>query len=372
MEAGVIAKWHVKEGDFVDADQLLMEVATDKATVEYNAIDPGYIRKVLIKEGQEAKVNQPLAILTEEANESIEGYAPEGVASIAPAEAPKAVAVESVEKPAVDGKRPFASPLARSIARSKGIDLSTIKGSGPSGRIMSRDLTETVSLASNEEPLSQVRKIIAKRLQEAKMTIPHFYVSIKADLGRLLELREELKSLDVKLTINDFVIRATALALGDHPGVNKGFNEKNQTIIRFDRIDISIAVDVEGGLITPIVTDALNRPIADISEEVKVLADKAKKGKLQLHEFQGGSFTISNLGMFGVHNFAAIINPPQGAILAVGGIEKGLKMEEGEVVESSHLCLTLSVDHRVIDGAMAARFLQTLKNYLEAPALLLM
>lgn len=371
MEAGVLAKWHVKEGDFVDADQLLMEVATDKATVEYNAIDPGYIRKVLIKEGQEAKVNQPLAILTEEAGESIEGYTPEGVVSGAPAEAPKAIAVE-VEKPHVDGKRPFASPLARSIARSKGIDLSTIKGSGPSGRIMSRDLTETVSLAPNEEPLSQVRKIIAKRLQEAKMSIPHFYVSIKADVGRLLELREELKGLDVKLTINDFVIRATALALGDHPEINKGFNDKNQSIIRFDRVDISIAVDVEGGLITPIITDALNRPIADISEEVKVLADKAKRGKLQLHEFQGGSFTISNLGMFGVHDFAAIINPPQGAILAVGGIEKGLKLEDAAVVESSHLCLTLSVDHRVIDGAMAARFLQTLKNYLEAPALLLM
>jgi pyruvate dehydrogenase E2 component (dihydrolipoamide acetyltransferase) len=209
-------------------------------------------------------------------------------------------------------------------------------------------------------------------LQEAKSQIPHFYVTHKADVGRLLDLREELKGVDVKLTINDFIIKACSLALKDHQEINSGFNEKNQTLLRFNDIDISIAVDVEEGLITPILKNAFEKHISEISEEVKELVTKAKAGKLQLHEFQGGSFTISNLGMFGICDFAAIINPPQGAILAVGGIEKGLKMVDGSVVESSTLSFTLSVDHRVIDGAQAARFLKTLKGYLEAPALLLM
>ncbi len=381
MEMGVIAKWHVKEGDFVDADQLLMEVATDKATVEHNNLDPGYIKKILVKEGDEVAVNTPLAILTEEEEESIEGFEVNTPAAAAPAPAEeKTEVVEEAAPVEATGERAFASPLARIVAKERGVDLSQVAGSGPRGRIMSRDLGKKAKRKTPiaapsgdfvEEPLTQMRKVIATRLQQAKETIPHFYAVQKVDVTRLLELRQELKEVGVKLTINDFILKGCAMALKDHPEVNSGFNEANQTILRFQNIDISIAVDIEDGLITPIVRQADLKPISDISDEVKDLASRAKQGKLKLEEFQGGSFTLSNLGMYGITEFSAIINPPQAAILAVGGLEKQLQLVEGEITERSLMAITVSVDHRVVDGAVAAQFLQTLRRYLEAPTLLL-
>lgn len=283
-------------------------------------------------------------------------------------------------------ERLFATPLAKKLAKEQGLDLTTVKGTGPSGRITSHDLAKAqpqglVAFGREEVPkepagsfeeipLSPVRKIIAKRLQESKSFIPHFYVTQVIDAGPLFNLREELKQLDLKVTFNDLIIRATALALRKHPDVNTGFNSLNQTIVQFKTIDISIAVTVEAGLITPIIRHADYKNVGELSAEMRLLAEKARKGKLQEHEYKGGSFCISNLGMFGITEFAAVINPPQAAILAVGGIEERPVVKAGNVVAGKTLTLTLSVDHRVIDGALAAQFLKSLQHLLENPVAL--
>jgi pyruvate dehydrogenase E2 component (dihydrolipoamide acetyltransferase) len=380
MEVGTIAKWHVKEGDSVDAGQLLMEVSTDKATVEFNALDPGYIRKIVVKEGQEVKVNDTLAIMTEEKNEPVEEIK-QAPKLAPPAESPSPPKEEkrvesssqesSKEVIATSQGRPFASPLARSLAKERGIDLSRIKGSGPRGRIMSRDLEGATKFPSQmvEEPLSPIRKVIASRLQQAKRDIPHFYVQQAIDASALASVREQLK--DQGITVNDLLVRGAALALKEHPEINSGFDVGKNVILRFPSIDISIAVDIPGGLITPIVFQADKKSVLDLSKEIKGLVKKARDGKLQPHEFQGGSFSISNLGMFGITSFSAVINPPQGAIIAIGGYQERLKRLDGEIVPYQEMVITLSVDHRVIDGASAARFLKTLKSFLESPALLL-
>ena len=350
MEEGTIAKWHKKVGDKVDPGELLLEVATDKATVEYNALDGGYLRKILVADGGSAIINQPIAIFTEKAGDSIDGYAPEGSAPAAalpkkeegkkPAESqPKsaAPAVAAVmqqpaftPEPPLEGyefafptgavsKRLPASPLAKKLAKEKGLDLTSVKGSGPGGRVTSRDLDlaqpdQVVSFGKRERPtavpgsfeevpLTPMRKVIAQRLQQAKSFIPHIYVRQEIDAGPLVEAREQLKSGELKVSINDFVIRASALALKEHPSCNSGFDSATQSIILFQTIDISVAVSVEGGLITPIVRHADYKNIGEISLEVKELAGRAKGGKLKPEEYKGGSFTISNLGMFGISDF---------------------------------------------------------------------
>lgn len=413
MDEGTIAKWHKKEGEFVDAGDLLLEISTDKATVEHNALDPGWLRKVLIKEGESAIVNQPIAIFTEKKEESINGYQPEG--EMMKKEAPKATATVASEKqeaapaktqmmqptfapeaPLKEGfafprepmeGRAKASPLAKKLAKEKGLDLSSVEGTGPNKRIMSRDLdlAQTkgkVSFAHREVPsepagsyeeeaLTPMRKVIAQRMQEAKTFIPHIYVTQEVNAIPFVQIREQLAQGDLSISFNDLFIRACALALREHPMVNSGFHSGNHTIIRFKTIDISVAVNVPAGLITPIIRHADYKSVGEISVEIRELARRAKEGKLEAHEYRGGSFTLSNMGMYGITDFQAIINPPQAAILAVGGIQEKPVVKDGEIAVGKTVFLTLSVDHRVVDGAAASFFLKTLKIYIENPALLL-
>lgn len=423
MEEGTIVKWRKKEGEFVKAGDVLFEVATDKATVEHSALDEGWLRKILIKEGEPAAVNQPIAIFTEKKDEGIEGYRPEGVVTkplqpeaapspakegapakeAAPVPAPKAVG--AIQQPSfvpepplakysflgpqgeVTGRIP-ASPLAKKIAREKGVDLTTIKGSGPNGRIMSRDLdlaqpaavvtfgrreAPTIVPGTFEEvPLSPMRKIIAQKLQESKTFVPHFYCTQEVLADKMVSLRSELATAGLKVSFNDFVMRASALALREHPNVNSGFNSTNNSLIRFKTIDISVAVSMEAGLITPIVRHVDYKNLGQISQEVKLLAARAREGKLSREEYVGGSFTVSNLGMFGISEFVAIINPPQAAILAIGGIEDKPIVKEGQIIPGKTMKITLSADHRVLDGADGAKFLKTVQKYLENPSLLLL
>ena len=372
METGIIAKWHKKEGEFVEPGELLLEVSTDKAIVEYQAIDGGWLRKILVAEGGEAAVNEPIALLTETKDE------PFSTSLESPKEGPQKIEPAppspSIPLPKHETVRIKASPLAKKLAAQQGIDLSKVAGTGPGGRIVSGDLKGTAQerkeAREGEESLSPIRKVIATRLQEAKATIPHFYVTLEVDAAPLFSLREQLFHYEHKLSFNDLIVKAAAMALKEHPDINSGFNPKNQTILRFNTIDISIAVQAPSGLITPIVPRADEKSAEKISQEIRALAKKAKEGKLHPSEFQGGSFTVSNLGMYGISHFAAIINPPQGAILAVGAILDRPVLKQGEIVPGKTLSLTLSVDHRVIDGVAASLFLQTLKNLLENPAVL--
>lgn len=413
MEEGTIVRWNKKVGDKVEPGDLLIEVATDKATVEFNALDGGWIRQIIVEEGKEARVNQPIAIMTEEKEESIEGYKPEGEAAkpepkAAPTTAQPAAAEAAPPQPTFTGmkvasfvpekplenyqfehpreaieKRVLASPLAKKVARENKLDLTTVKGTGPDGRIMSRDLEKAQAQGSvtfghreapqevpgsyEEETLSPMRKVIAQRLQEAKTFIPHFYVTQTVNANPLVEIREQLHKSGIKVTYNDFVTRACALALREHPNVNSGFDSVNNAIIRFKTIDIAIAVSLPAGLITPIIRHTDFKNLGEISVEIRAMAKRAKEGKLETHEYKGGSFTISNLGMYGVTEFAAIINPPQAAILAVGGILNVPVVRNGQVVPGKIMNITLSVDHRVVDGVAGAEFLKTVQNFLENP-----
>ncbi len=415
MEEGTIAKWHKKEGDKVKADELLVEVATDKATVEYNALDEGYLRKILVPNGAHAIVNQPIAIFTVTANESIDEYLKEALPKTPKAEVKaevreekpvpaKSVVATAMQQPTFVPEPPLekyefrfpagsmgrvaASPLAKKIAKEKGLDIGSVKGSGPGGRVTSKDLDLAqpdgiVSFGKREVPtevpgsyeeiaLTPMRKVIAQRLQQAKTYIPHIYVRQEVDAGALVKAREQLKAGNVKVTFNDFVIRACALALREHPLANSGFDSSTQSIIQFKTVDISVAVTLEGGLITPIVRHADYKNLGEISLEVKELAGRARAGKLKPEEYKGGSFTVSNMGMLGVTDFAAIINPPQAAILAVGGIEEAPMVKNGALVVGKRMNLVLSADHRVLDGAEAAKFIKSVQKYLENPALLLL
>lgn len=416
MEEGTITKWRKKVGDHVKAGDVLFEVATDKATVEHNALDDGYLRKIIVEEGKEAIVNQAVAIFTEKADESIEGYVPEGIkkeplaaktVEASPStdvkEAPRSQETRtggSFQQPAFVPEAPLshyefpatdytsshlkASPLAKKMAEEKGIDIATVKGSGPHGRIMSRDLAKGQPAALvpfgskqapstppgtyEEIPLTPMRKVVGQRLQQSKTFIPHFYVSQDIDAEAMIAVREQLKAIGHKITFNDLVLRGVALALREHPEMNSGFNSVSSSIIRFKTIDISVAVSIPAGLITPIVRHADYKNLAQISSEVKLLAQKAKEGKLAREEYVGGSFTISNLGMFGVSGFIGVINPPQAGILSVGGIEDKPVVKNGQVVPGKVMCVTLSADHRVVDGSDGAKFIKTLQKYLENPA----
>ncbi len=366
MEEGLIAKWHKKEGDFVKAGELLLEITTDKATIEHNVIDEGYLRKILVKEGVTVQMNVPIAIFTETRDEKFELPKEE---RLSPKEETMAVAKKETSALSGPAHRPeaplepydfsgqrasqerlIASPLAKKMAKQKGLDLTTVKGSGPGGRITSRDLERAqpegvVTFGRNEEPrevpgsfeeveLSPMRKVIAKRLQESKMFIPHFYMTQKVDAEGMIALREQLKEYGLKITFNDLIIRAAALALRKTPKLNAGFNSVNNTLIYFKTVDIAIAVSLEEGLITPIIRHADYKNLGEISTEVKQLVKKAEEGKLKETEYKGGSFCISNLGMLGITEFMAVINPPQAAILAVGAI-----VDEAVVRGGGLLCL---------------------------------
>lgn len=388
MTEGVIAKWHKKVGDRVEAGDVLLEIATDKATVEHAALDEGYLRAILANDGDSLQVNDPICVFTETADESISGFTPKPLAekAIKSVNAPEPAVKASVATPvSTNQERLKASPLAKKLAKERNLDLALVAGSGPSGRIMSRDLDKVPmkkpecapiasgpsTLAYTVEALSPMRAVIGARLQESKSTIPHFYVRQEVDAGPISALREELKRLEKSVTINDFIIKAVACALKKHPEINSGFDAQKKAALRYSRVDICVAVTIPGGLITPIVFDTSSKSLTQISQEVKLLAAKAREGKLLPTEYQGGSFTISNLGMYGVDEMTAIINPPQGAILGVGAASDVPVVKNGQVVPGKKMTLTLSCDHRLIDGAEAAQFMRTLKELIENPILFL-
>ncbi|SMX32122.1 pyruvate dehydrogenase complex dihydrolipoamide acetyltransferase [Octadecabacter ascidiaceicola] len=409
MEEGTLAKWLVKEGDTVQSGDLLAEIETDKATMEFEAVDEGVVGKLLVAEGTEGvKVNTAIAIIGEEGEDmSAASAAPApATAAAAPAEAP-APAVATPAAPAApaasDGSRLFATPLARRIAADKGLDLSTIKGSGPHGRIIKADVENATAqpaaaaassapaakggaLASGpstdqvlkmydgrefeEVSLNGMRKTVAARLTEAKQSVPHFYLRRDIQLDALLKFRSQInKTLEprgIKLSVNDFIIKACALALQEVPEANAVW--AGDRTLKFSASDVAVAVAVEGGLFTPVLQDAETKSLSALSTQMKDLAGRARDGKLAPHEYVGGSFAISNLGMFGIDNFDAIINPPHGAILAVGaGTKKPVVGADGELTVATVMSTTLSVDHRVIDGALGANLLNAIKANLENP-----
>ncbi len=397
MTEGVIAKWHKKVGDRVESGDVLLEISTDKATVEHAALDEGFLRVIIGNDGDKIQVNDPICVFTETKDESIEGFVAKPLAekAIKPQVAAAPVAAEKAQVTAPvavkSTERVKASPLAKKLAKERNLDLAAISGTGPSGRIMSRDLEKVQAQAApaatkpecqavstgpsplpyTVEALTPMRAVIGARLQESKSNIPHFYVRQDVDAGPISALREELKKLEKSVTINDFIIKAVATALKKHPEINSGFDAQKRAALRYSRVDICVAVTIPGGLITPIVFDAARKSLSQISQEVKLLAGKAREGKLLPTEFQGGSFTISNLGMYGVDEMTAIINPPQGAILGVGAASDTPVVKNGQVVPGKKMTFTLSCDHRLIDGAEAAQFMRTLKELIENPILFL-
>ncbi len=430
MEEGTLAKWLVAEGDKVASGDVIAEIETDKATMEFEAVDEGVIGRILVPEGTAGvKVNTPIAVLLEE-GETADDITPSAspppapepapaTAETAPASAP-APETPSASKappasktppaPAAQGGRIFASPLARRLAAEKGIDLAAIRGSGPRGRIVRADVEAAAATPQapaaqppaaapatppaampqgpgadqilalyqgreyTEIPLDGMRRIIAERLTEAKQTIPHFYLRRDIRIDALLALRKEinagLEPRGVKLSVNDFIIRACAVALQQVPEANAVW--AGDRILQLKPSDVAVAVAVEGGLFTPVIRDAEKKPLSALSAEMKDLATRARARRLAPEEYQGGSFAISNLGMFGIDNFDAVINPPHGAILAVGaGKRRPVVADDGTIEAATVMSVTLSVDHRVIDGALGARLLEAIVANLENPLAML-
>jgi pyruvate dehydrogenase E2 component (dihydrolipoamide acetyltransferase) len=447
MEEGKLAKWHVKEGDAVKAGDILAEIETDKATMEFEAIDEGRIGRLLVPEGAEGvKVNAPIATLLgegEAADASASGDIPSAmkairaaigpksqaaaapapqlkpVAPVAPTPAPAPVKQATQAAPKANGARIFASPLARRVAQIAGVKLETLHGSGPRGRIVKADVDAAakggvphaaqptaapVARVATEQPQAagpsliapladaklfykdgeyeivphdSMRKTIARRLTSAKALIPHYYLTVDCDVGSLMEIRARLNAKSpkdgpgaYKLSVNDFVLKAAAEALMRHPHVNSSWTDT--ALLRHKHADIGVAVDLNPGLITPIVFQAESKGLVAISNEVRSLAERAKQKKLKPQDYEGGGFSISNLGMFGMRNFTAVINPPQSAILAIGAGEERAVVRDGKVVVATIMTVTMSCDHRVIDGATGSRFLQTFKSFVEEPASMLL
>ena len=412
MESGTVSKWTVSVGDAVRSGDVIAEIETDKATMEVEAVDEGVMAVILVSEGAEGvAVGTPIARLAED-GEAVDDVA----ASPAPsAPAPAAPATTADEKPtdtpapaatpapvsapsakntqSKAGERIFASPLARRIAADQGVDLASLAGSGPHGRILRRDVeaAETrqssaggaampanapmlaVAGASTVEANSQMRRIIAQRLQESKANAPHFYLTVDCEIDNLLAARRmmnEQAGEGVKISVNDLVIRAAAMALIAVPKANASWEGENTRY--FQHADIAMAVAVDGGLVTPVVWAAEQKGLAALSGITRDLALRAREGKLAPEEFSGGSFTISNLGMYGIREFAAVINPPQGAILAVGAGEERPVVRDGQLAVATVMSVTLSADHRVVDGAVGAEWLQAFKGYIQQPVTMLL
>jgi pyruvate dehydrogenase E2 component (dihydrolipoamide acetyltransferase) len=414
MEEGTLAKWLVKEGDRIQSGDLIAEIETDKATMEFEAVDEGIIGKLLVTEGSEGvKVNSPIAIILDD-GEDLEVQEKKDITlQVEPKEQTVISAAPLETKNPLTGVaqtsslRIFATPLARRLAKENGVDLGSINGSGPHGRIVKNDIlnikafspiaiqetladpvlrTNTVQASGSsvknlyadrefkEIPLNSMRKTVATRLTEAKQNIPHFYLRKEIKIDELLQVRSRLNAhlaeRNNKLSINDFIIKSCALALQSVPMANAVWAEDK--ILQLKPSDIAVAVSVEDGLFTPIIRDADEKSLSNLSKEMKELAEKARSKKLMPSEYQGGSFSISNLGMFGVDDFDAVINPPHGAILAVGrGLKKPIVNDDDTISVANVMSLTLSVDHRVIDGALGADLLQSIAKYLEDPVLML-
>ena len=429
MEEGNLAKWLVKEGDKVSAGDVIAEIETDKATMEVEAVDEGIVAKLVVPAGTESvKVNALIAVLAEDGEDVAE--AAKAASGDAPAAAPKAEAAAPVSAPApvaaapaatpapaaapapvAKGERLFASPLARRVAKDAGVELAAVSGTGPHGRIIRKDVEAAiasgvkapakpvasaaapqiaVSGASDEATLKMfeegsyelvphdgMRKTIARRLMESKLTVPHFYLTIDCELDALLALRSQLNAAApliktekgevpaYKLSVNDLVIKATALALRDIPEANVSWTDAG--MVKHKHADVGVAVSIPGGLITPIVRGAETKALSAISNEMKDLAKRARDRKLKPSEYQGGTTSVSNLGMFGVKDFAAIINPPHATIFAVGAGEQRAVVKNGELAVATVMSVTLSTDHRAVDGALAAELAKVFKNYIENP-----
>jgi len=432
MTEGTLAKWHVKEGDEITAGDVIAEIETDKATMEVEAVDEGILGKILVPDGSEnVAVNTLIAVILEDGEDAsaAEGAgsgsapapapAPEAekpAAASAPKEAPAAPAPQA-SAPADKGDRVFASPLAKRIAKDNGLDLAKVSGSGPHGRVVKADVEAAMkagtgkaeaaapaaeapaksaapagggaapaaAVLSQDDPIfkmlpeaeaiphTNMRKTIARRLTESARDVPHFNVQADVAIDNLMAMRKQLNErdgADYKISVNDFIIKASALALKRVPDANVAFTE--QAILKFDRVDMAVAVAIDGGLITPIIKDCASKGLATISAEMKDLAGRARDGKLKPEEYQGGTFSISNLGMFGVKSFNSIINSPQGGILSVGAGEARPVVKDGAVAIATMLSLSLAVDHRCIDGAVAAGFMKELKTLIEDPIALML
>lgn len=407
MTEGVIAEWHKQVGDEVSSGDLLAEIESDKATMEFESYEDGVLLHIGVDKGGKAPVNAILAIVgekgedisavleaeasapTEEASVEAETPAPAAAPEPAPAPAPAAPAPAAPTAPATSANgRIKASPLAKKMAAEKGIDLGTVSGSGDGGRIVRRDIDQYVPGSApaaspvampmvggmeesfTEEPVSQMRGVIARRLAESKFTAPHFYLTMDIDMENAMASRKAINAGgDVRISFNDMVIKACAMALKKHPKVNSAWLGDR---IRYNNhIHIGVAVSVPDGLLVPVVRFADMKGMSAIGAEVKELAGKARDKKLQPAEWEGNTFTISNLGMFGIEEFTAIINPPDSCILAVGGIKSVPVVKDGQVVPGNVMKVTLSCDHRVVDGATGSEFLQTLKGFLENPVSML-
>jgi pyruvate dehydrogenase E2 component (dihydrolipoamide acetyltransferase) len=407
MTEGTLVSWRKQVGDEVEIGDIIAEIETDKATMEMEAFDEGTIVEVLVQEGTKAPVGAILAVLAEE-DEDVSASTPAPKAAAAPATkmpaesaAPSAAATSLPA--AADGSRLRVSPLARKIAAEKGVDLSTVSGTGPSGRIVAADVESakaapapaatpaasapaaapsaapqgilpTVGPDDKVVPLSSMRKIIADRLLTSKVTIPHFYLHVECDAAPLMALRKQINAQTEanggnKYTVNDFIVKAIINAAQEVPAVNASYN--GDSIVEFANVGISVAIAVDDGLVTPVVKEAQNKSLLTISEEIKGMAKRAREKKLKPNEFDGGTITISNLGAWGVEGFDAIVNPPQAAIVSVGGIIEKAVSVKGEIKSGLRMNLGLSCDHRVVDGAVAATFLNAVKKFVESPSLML-
>jgi pyruvate dehydrogenase E2 component (dihydrolipoyllysine-residue acetyltransferase) len=416
MEEGQLSRWLKKEGDKVSMGEPLAEIDTDKATMEMQALANGVLRKILINEGESAPLGQLIAVIGEP-NEDIASVLTEAPAAAkepepkkqepekapeqpAPAPQAKATAASAQPQPRVDNGRPaqaapsdsgrmIVSPLAARMAAEAGIDLRSLQGTGPGGRIIKKDIEAALSQpkadaaplrlvptpqfeqigasAYRDEPASEIRKVIAKRLVTSLGPIPHFFLTTDIEMDRAAEMRRGINALDpdLKISINDIIIKVTAAALLQHPQVNASFQEK---IVRYyEHADIGVAVAIEDGLITPVVRAADQKSLSQIAAEVRELAERARSRKLKPEEYTGATFSISNLGMFGIDEFTAVINPPEGAILAIGAMTPKPVVRDNEIVIRQMMRVTMSCDHRIIDGATGAKFLQTFKKILENP-----
>jgi pyruvate dehydrogenase E2 component (dihydrolipoamide acetyltransferase) len=420
MTEGNLARWLKKEGDAVKPGDVIAEIETDKATMEVEAVEEGKIGKILVPDGaQGVKVNDVIAVLLEEGEDAgaiKAGAAPAPKAAAAPTPAPKGDGAAKAEAPkpaaaptpaapaAAAGSRIFASPLAKRLAQQHGLDLSRVVGSGPHGRVVKSDIEKAAAGGTAKaapagakapptaptvpgfqafgepefelHPHSMMRKTIARRLQESKQFVPHFYLTIDCEIDRLLKVREEVNAGApkegkgaFKLSVNDFVIKACAVALKQVPAANASWSDEGVKL--YKSADISVAVAIPNGLITPIIRHAEDKRLSDISAEMKDLAGRAKGGKLKPEDYTGGSFSLSNLGMFGIKDFAAIVNPPQGCIMAVGAGEQRAVVKNGALAVATVMSCTLSVDHRVVDGAIGAEYLAAFRKLIENPLAML-
>jgi pyruvate dehydrogenase E2 component (dihydrolipoamide acetyltransferase) len=406
MEEGTLAKWMKSEGDMVEAGDVIAEIETDKATMEVEAVDEGILGKIVVAGGTEGvKVNAVIAVLLDD------GESSDDIGDVSAAPVPKAVPVKEEKVGAVvtptqaapskvSGTRIFATPLAKRLAQDKNIDLSQVQGTGPKGRIVKADilsfkgasapttasstalatssgpdakaLADMLGMEYTEIPNNSIKKVVAKRLLESKVTVPHFYLTVECQLDALMAARKDINEAangEYKLSVNDFVIKAVAQALKAFPAANVAWTD--DAVLQYKHADVSVAVATPNGLITPIVKAAETKGLQEISAEVKDMAGRAREGKLKPEEFQGGTFSVSNLGMFGVKEFDAIINPPQACILAVGAGTKKPYVDGDQVKIGMFMNCTLSVDHRAVDGAVGAQYLQYFKRFIENPVSML-